>query len=225
MHSGPAGFQPRSLRLGGAAHLYAVYLPPQYDESRAWPVVLFLHGAGERGSDGLIQTTVGIGPALVKRPDPLQAVVVLPQCPRTDHWTVGGRAIAMAALDETEREFRTDRKRVSLTGISMGGAGAWVVASDNPARFSALAPVCGWVTGRKLPETISHIPTWIFHGTDDVIVPVTSSRAAADTLRSFGADVQYTELPGVGHNSWDPAYQDSGLLDWLVSARGQKALE
>jgi predicted peptidase len=215
-----AGFLLRRVEVDGAPRPFRLYVPDGYSDQAAWPAVLFLHGAGERGSDSVTPTKVGIGPHL----DSYPAIVVFPQCPAESHWSAPeARAIAAAALDQTESEFRIDAKRVALTGISMGGAGAWLLASQQPKRFARLAPVCAWLSSRAkkdLPafvETIAHIPTWMFHGDADNVVPVDESRLMFAALRGAGADVQYTELPGVAHNSWDPAYGSSGLLDWLIS--------
>ncbi|HVS30372.1 MAG TPA: PHB depolymerase family esterase [Thermoanaerobaculia bacterium] len=214
-----ANFQPRSLSMRGKVHRYAVYVPPGYDRTAAWPAVLSLHGAGERGNDGTAQTTVGIGPALARLSRPFPAIVVLPQCPRNDYWSMGAGRIAMRALDEVEQEFRIDPRRVALTGVSMGGAGAWRLAAEHPDRFAALAPICGWAyeDAESVANRVRAIRTWIFHGDADEIVPVEASRAMADALKALGAEVRYTELPGVAHNSWDDAYQKSELLEWLIS--------
>jgi predicted peptidase len=209
-------FQPRSLSLSGRVHRYAVYVPRGVERNARLPAILFLHGAGERGDDGIAQTTVGIGPAVRKlRP---RAVVILPQCPRNEYWSVGAGTIAMRALHEAEQEFRFDPRRIALTGISMGGAGVWRLAADHPVQFAALAPICGWAyeEADAVARQIREIPTWIFHGSADDIVPVDASRTMAAALKTLGADVQYTELPGVGHNSWDAAYGKSGLMEWLI---------
>ncbi len=214
-------FLVRRAEVDGIERQFRVYVPPDYDPSRAWPAVLFLHGAGERGSDSAAPTRVGIGPALANREEPYPAIVVFPQCPRDCQWSqVGARAIAMVALAETTSEFRVDATRTALTGISMGAAGAWLLAAEAPEKFVSLSPICGWVAtpdAVAFARRLAKIPTWIFHGDRDTIVPVDASRKMVDALEEVGADVRYTELPGVAHNSWDAAYQKSGLLDWLIS--------
>ena len=216
----------RSSVVEGAARRFRVYVPPDYDEATARPAVLFLHGAGERGNDSIGPTRVGLGRTLMDREEPFPALVIFPQCPRESHWcSEYGRGVAMAALEETLKEFHVDAARVALTGMSMGGAGAWLVASDHPERFMSLAPICGWVSARSDPdkaqiiERIRGIPTWIFHGSADTIVPVDSSRAMAAALQKAGADVRYTELAGVEHNSWDRAYGQTELLEWMLNPR------
>ena len=215
-----SGFLLRRIEVTGGSHRFRVYVPSDYSDQTARPAVLFLHGAGERGSDSIAPTKVGIGPHLKSYP----ALVLFPQCPAESHWSAPeARAIATAALDLTASEFRIDGNRIALTGISMGGAGAWLLAGEQPQRFARLAPVCGWLSSRvkrELPvfaQVIARIPTWMFHGDSDPVVPVDESRLMYAALQGVGADVQYTELPGVAHNSWDSAYGESDLLDWLIS--------
>ncbi|MEO6260232.1 MAG: alpha/beta hydrolase-fold protein, partial [Thermoanaerobaculia bacterium] len=148
-------FLERSVTVDQVAHVYRVWIPPDYTTSRRWPAVLFLHGSGERGSDGLKPTQVGLGPALLAGVAGAGAIVVFPQCPENEHWVGPARNIAMAALDAVEKEFSIDRRRVALTGISMGGAGAWVLAAEHPDRWSAAAPICGWVVR---PRKLTSIP-------------------------------------------------------------------
>ena len=213
----------RRIESGGRSHQFRVYVPPHYEDDRAWPAVLFLHGAGERGNDSIGPTRVGIGSALQERAEPYPAIVVFPQCPAESHWALPEpREDALAALDSLRNEFNMDNARIALTGISMGGNGAWLMAADYPNRFTALAPVCGWLTrsattAADVAQRLAHIPIWMFHGEADEIVPVHASRIMNTALRAAGADVRYTELAGVGHNSWDDAYR-SPLMEWLISA-------
>jgi predicted peptidase len=209
-------FEPRLLRPGLP---FRVYIPPDYDAARRWPAVLFLHGAGERGSDGLRPTTVGLGASLRRRSDPYPAIVAFPQCPCDDHWSGSARFMAMQTLAAVEEEFPISH--TALTGISMGAAGAWLLAAEHPDRFARLAPICGWariVDRSTIARSIGAIPTWVFHGSADPIVAVEESRGIVAALKQAGASIRYTELPGVGHNSWDPAYDDSELLDWLIES-------
>jgi predicted peptidase len=229
------GFLDRSVAIDGVEYPYQVYVPRDYDATRSWPVILFLHGAGERGEDGLIQTEVGIGSAIRRTPDRYPAVVVLPQVPLDSTWQGAPGRAAMGALDRTIEEFNTDSTRVYLTGMSMGGNGTWYLAYQHPDRFAAIAPICGFVSSsrlvasfvpdgegsafERLAERIRHIPTWIVHGDADDVVPVLESRSMHDALRAAGAAVHYVELPGVGHNSWDTTYQTPELATWLFTQR------
>jgi predicted peptidase len=227
-------FVPRSLVLDGTTYCYQVWLPREYNRKRKWPAILFLHGSGELGSDGELQTSVGLGRLLREGKVDPAAVVIFPQCPEGAHWVGPARRIAIGTLDAAEKELAIDRERVVITGMSMGGAGTWVLAAENPTRFRAIAPVCGWVRKppnladvmkpaawlveaadpyHELASRLPRVPIWIFHGSDDAVVPVGESRQMAAVL---GANAAYTELPGVGHDAWDPAYGDTALVEWLV---------
>lgn len=150
------GFLDRSIEHGGTRYPYQVYVPSNYDASVTWPVVLFLHGAGERGNDGLLQTEVGIGTAIRRYPQRYPAIVVMPQAPRDTFWGGSPGDAAMAALDQTCKEFNTDARRVYLTGLSMGGHGSWMLAYRHVERFAAALVVCGFVGDR--PNRASTVP-------------------------------------------------------------------
>jgi predicted peptidase len=231
------GFLDGVVTVAQHDYRYQVYVPRSYDPGQRWPVILFLHGAGERGEDGLLQTVVGLGDAVRRDPARFPALVVFPQSPADAQWAGAPAEAAMAALEAVMARYATDPDRVYLTGISMGGNGAWYLAYRHPDRFAAVVPICGWVEshprfsrGQVVPgqdgepfHALAHrlagVPIWIFHGDADTAVPVEQSRRAAAALEAAGADVRYTELPGVGHNSWDPAYQSSELSHWLFQQR------
>ncbi len=235
------GFLDRTITVAGESYRYQVYLPQAFDKHKAWPVILFLHGYGERGDDGLFQTDVGIGHAIRKSADRWPFIIVMPQCRAEDHTVWPDPAMesqAMAALDASLKEFHGDRTRVYLTGISMGGFGTWDLAAKYPTRFAAFVPICGGIRAHPaLPvlhvtlaadakitdpyaETAKRIgktPVWIFHGADDPSVPVEESRKMAAALKAAGGNVKYTEYPGTGHPSWVKAYAEPGLTDWLLA--------
>ncbi len=228
------GFLNRTVTVEGSTHRYQVYVPRDYDPDSAWPVILFLHGAGERGEDGIIQTEVGLGRALRRWPDRYPAIVVLPQAPTEMRWQGAIADVAMAALDRTVGEFRTDPARVYLTGLSMGGNGSWYVGYHHAERFAAVAPICGFVrtlgpfdggfsdAADPHAEAASHLadtPVWIFHGESDTVVNVEESRKMHAALQAVDAPVKYTELPGTGHNSWDAAYASPSFAEWLFAQR------
>lgn len=227
------GFLNRTVILDGTEYVYQVYVPRGYRQSTAWPVILALHGAGERGDDGLLQTQVGLASAIRRHADRYPAIVVFPQTPSEGTWQGPGARVALAALDQSIAEFNADASRVYLTGLSMGGNGTWYLGYHHADRFAALIVVCGWISelpGGRYPaiapdsspdpfaavaERVSGIPIWIFHGDADEVVPVEESRRMAEALGAMGADVRFTELPGVGHNAWDPAYDLKTLPVWL----------
>jgi predicted peptidase len=239
------GFLNRTLTLDGAAHRFQVYVPRDYQPSQAWPVILALHGGGERGTDGLIQTDVGLGRAIRRHADRFPALVVFPQ--RSPEgtpagWHGIGARVALAALDQTLAEFKGDTSRVYLTGLSLGGNGSWYLGYHHGDRFAAAVIICGWVSERRpatgtapvfpgiapdsegdpfaaVARKVARLPIWIFHGDADAVVAVAESRGMAEALRALKADVQYTELPGVDHNSWDTAYDRADVIEWLFKQR------
>lgn len=229
-----AAFTPGSVTLAGVTYPYRVHVPAGQERGRALPVVLGLHGAGERGTDGVAQTSVGLGRAVRRDPARFPAVVVMPQVPPGAGWAGPAADAALAALDAVQARYNTDPARVYLTGNSMGGNGAWYLAYRHPDRFAAVAPVCGWVSARlrayasepvvppgdgdpfeALAERLRHLPIRIFHGELDATIPVDESRKAYAALKGAGADVGYTEYPGVGHDAWTPTYASDAFTDWL----------
>lgn len=231
------GFLDGTVTVDGHDYRYQVYVPSTYTEAERWPVILFLHGAGERGDDGLRPTIVGLGDAIRRDPARFPAIVVFPQAPEDSTWTGTPAEAAMAALDRTLEEYATDPGRVYVTGLSMGGHGAWYLAYHHPERFAAVAPVCGWVDHHPrfptrnpvvrdddevfhaLAQRLRDVPVWIVHGETDTVVPVEESRRAAAALEAVGAPVRFTELIGTDHNAWDPTYASPAFLEWLFAQR------
>lgn len=229
------GFLDRTVNVAGAEYKYQVFVPEDWTKNKKWPVILFLHGAGERGDDGLVQTEVGIGTAIRRYRSRFPAVIVMPQCHKDVWWTDSMMGdVAMAALEQAQEEFRGDSTRIYLTGLSMGGYGAWYLAAKFPGKFAAIAPICGGIlmpdkaraqlADDNAPYTeaakkIGKTPVWIFHGGDDPLVPVTESRRMNEAMKALGGEVHYTEYPGVGHNSWEKAYADADLVSWMLTKR------
>lgn len=230
------GFLDRAVTWEGSTHRYQVYLPAGYTRARRWPVILFLHGAGERGTDGLLQTGTGLGEAIRRHAERWPAIVVFPQAPPEHRWHGSVAGLALAALDRTSAEFAADADRMYLVGLSMGGNGVWNLAYLSPERFAGLVAVCAWVaptaerpeaivpsdSGSPYPviaRRVRAIPTWLFHGDRDDVVPVEESRRMVEALHQVGARVRYTELAGVGHDSWTPAFDTDSLPRWLLSLR------
>lgn len=230
------GFLDRTVTVGTRVYRYQVYVPADYQTKASWPAILFLHGAGERGDDGLLQTNVGLGPAIRQNPSRYPTIVVFPQVPRDSQWVGAPGEMAVAALQQTIREFHVDPNRVYLTGLSMGGHGTWYVAYRHPELFTAIVPICGWV--REFPQFRGSVPVvpgdsaavmpslaqrlakvsvWIFHGEIDQVVNVNGSREPAAALKAAGVNVQYTELLGLNHNSWDAAYGSDEFVRWLFA--------
>ena len=237
------GFLNRSVIVDGSEYRYQVYVPREFQSTTKWPVILSLHGGGEYGSDGIRQTSIGLASVIRRFPERVPAIVVFPQAHADGKpgWHGAGGRAALAALDSAIVEFSGDRSRIYLTGYSAGGNGSWYLASQHPERFAAVVVVCGFAsefrgttTGILYPSLattthadpfaavahrVARLPVWMFHGDADKIVPVTESRGMFSALEAAGANVQYTELPGVAHDAWNPAYDRADLLVWLLKQR------
>ncbi len=221
------GFLYRTLDFEGETYAYSVYVPPGYTPDKAWPAILFLHGSGERGSDGFLQTEVGIGTAIRRHNQLIPAIVVMPQCRPKQTWVGPMGKMALACLKEASREYRCDPDRVYLTGLSLGGHGAWHLGAALPELFAAVVPICGFASyqeddstvAAKIAARLKDTPVWAFHGDADKAVPVAASRRLVGLLRDAGGEVQYTEYAGVGHNAWDKTYSDPALWRWLFNQR------
>jgi len=217
----PTGFVAKTVERGATSYAYQVYVPPGYTTERKWPVILFLHGAGERGDDGKQQTEVGLGQALRENPQRIPAIVVLPQCRAEKRWEGEMAAMALACLEEAQRDYRIDEDRVYLTGLSMGGLGTWEIAAAQPERFAALVPICGLAV-TDAAEKVARLPIWCLHGDADPVVPVDDSRKMVAAIQAAGGTLHYTELAGVGHDAWTQAYSAPTLWIWLFAQRRGK---
>jgi predicted peptidase len=229
-----AGFVERQVTLHAHTYRYQVYLPEHL--SAAPPMVLFLHGSGERGSDNEHQLSQGLPPWLTTHGSSFPAVVVIPQAPDGQVWSGDAADAAMLALATSTAEFHGDTHKTYLTGLSMGGFGSWELLLRYPTRFAAAAIICGGIEPlADAPEyfvhgiprhvdafayTAAHIgktPVWIFHGGADASVPVEQSRRMSAELKALGHEVRYTEFAGVGHDSWVPAYDAPALWPWMFA--------
>lgn len=209
----------RQLRLE-----YLEYLPPAHQDgstgetSQKWPLILFLHGAGERGDDLEKIKIHGLPKELQVRDLPF--VVLSPQCP-AQHWWSDFLPLLDDMIQSAIDQRNVDADRVYLTGLSMGGFGTWHMAVEYPQRFAAIAPICGsgpWMYNvRERLSDIRHLPTWVFHGARDEIVPPVESEVMTRSLQACGGNVRFTLYPEAGHDSWTPTYQGSTLYDWFLS--------
>lgn len=199
-----------------AVHLqYLTYLPLDYDKDPAekWPLVLFLHGAGECGTD-LDKVKVHGPPKLIAQGKQFPFIVVSPQCPSTKDWWSVDPLVAL--LDEVEKTYRVDLDRVYLTGLSMGGYGTWSLACAHPERFAAIAPICGGGLPRLAPN-LKGLGIWVFHGAQDPTVNLSESQEMVDALNAAGIEVRFTVYPNAGHDSWTETYDNPELYKWLLS--------
>jgi acetyl esterase/lipase len=238
------GFLNRTLELNGATYKFQVYLPEDYrkpedsakpaDEKdhHRWPVILFLHGRGERGSEGMWQTQVGLPAQVRDHPERWPFVIVMPQCPQHHFWTDPEMLqMAMASLAQEEREFHTDPDRTYLSGLSLGGYGAWELARAYPHRWAAMAVASTgifwsyapdrWREISTLPADYAHavgrLPIWLFHGSDDTTVVERQSELMYDALKADGGHVRLWVFQGLKHDSWTRAFNEPELPRWLLA--------
>jgi predicted peptidase len=232
----PTGFLDRTVTAGALTMKYQVYVPDAYDGHRSLPVILFMHGSGERGSDGLKQTQVGMPAQIRLHRDWFDAIVVMPQCPDDSVFRGTVAQTAFAAFEKSVKEFHGDRKRLYVTGLSMGGYGVWQQIVDHPGVFAAAVAVSGGLTpsadmanlyvGVKgddpyayVAEHTKGLPVWIFHGAQDDVVPTVQSRTLVAAMKAAGDSPHYTEYADLGHGAWDRAYGDEELWKWLFAQR------
>ena len=235
------GFLNRSVTVNGSEYRYVVYVPREFTRTKMWPVIIQLHGGGAYGNDGLKHTEGGLARAIRINPERFRVIVIFPQAHAdgTPGWQREGGQAALTALDGIIKEFNGDPNRIILTGYSAGGNGTWSIASRYPERFAAIVPICGFVAAFKgttsgidypslapadsgdvftyLARRVSNLPIWIFHGDADQTVNVEVSRKMNAALKSVGANVQYTEFPGVDHNgATNTAYARADLIEWML---------
>ncbi len=200
---------------------YLLYTPKGAGARQKLPLLVFLHGMGERGIDSSVLKRVG-PPRLIAAGKEFPFLVAAPLCPPDSSWVLeldGLRAL----LHELVRRWPVDTSRIMLTGLSMGGFGTWHLAVENPRAFSAIAPICGGAVSSTGLVTrvgvISHLPTWAFHGAKDDVVPLDRSEKMVDALRAAGGNVKLTVYPQAGHDCWTETYDNPLLYEWMTAQR------
>lgn len=191
---------------------YLVYLPDGYEDGEAWPLVVFLHGAGERGYD--LEKVKIHGPAKrIEAGHRFPFILVAPQNPPDDWWT---KDLLDGVMADVLDKYAVDRSRIYLTGLSMGGYGTWEYAIRHPDLFAAIAPICGGGNLRTVCR-IKDVPVWTFHGALDTVIPISESIQMVNALRTCGGDVTFTVYPNAGHDSWTETYASEEFYEWLLS--------
>jgi predicted peptidase len=222
-----SGLLTRTVAVGGETYTYQVFVPAQLAGKKNAPVILFLHGIGQRGEGGFLPSDGAAGGFVRQYLEQIPAVALLPQCRKGKYWhDPDMERMVLAELEQTASEFSADPKRLYLAGVSMGGFGAWHLAARHPGKFAALVNICGGSTQTSgdrftpLARKIGRTPVWVFHGSEDRVVPVTESRGMVGALKRVeGSRVRYSEYEGVGHNVWLNALAEPGLLPWLLEQR------
>jgi predicted peptidase len=214
---------------------YRLLMPKDYspEGTQTYPLVLFLHGAGERGDDNMKQLIHGTK-EFVKEENRQKypCFVVVPQCPNDKRWvevdwTLDSHQqpeesisleLTRELLANLQKMFRIDSKRLYVTGLSMGGFGTWDLVTRTPDVFAAAVPICAGAD-ESLASRLTKLPIWAFHGEKDTVVKVERSRRMVDAIKKAGGSPRYTEYPGVGHNSWAQAYADPEFMTWLFAQK------
>lgn len=202
---------------------YLLYLPKDYNarSNVQWPMLLFLHGMGERGDNLELVKKHGIAKIVEERMD-FPFVVISPQCRSGSTWGMELDTLYELVKGAIET-YNVDEKRVYLTGLSMGGYGAWLLAEAYPHLFAAVVPICGGTTlNIGFPERIGvlkDIPIWVFHGAKDRVVPLENSRQLVDVLKKHNGNVKFTVYPNAGHDSWTKTYKNPRLYKWLLKQK------
>lgn len=228
-------------KFGDAVLPYRLYVPQNYDTEIQYPLFIFLHGAGERGDDNEVQiSTYNCDPAKMLTGDLREkypCIIIAPQCPQDKKWVECDwtkvnynmdkvplsvpAGMLLDVIDMTCSEFSTDKNRIYISGLSMGGFGTWDLITRFPDKFAAAAPVCGGADPKKA-DAIKNKPVWTFHGSVDSIVPVQGTREIVEALKKAGSTgIIYNELEGVDHGCWDEVYSRPELYDWIFSKHKQ----
>jgi predicted peptidase len=223
----PTGLLTRTISVGQNSYTYQIYVPAQLRGKQNAPVILFLHGIGQRGDGGFVPMKGAAALLARQYLEQVPAIVLLPQCRRGRYWhDAEMERMVMAELEQTIAEFGSDPKRIYLTGVSMGGFGAWHMAAAYPEKFAAIVSICGGSPLQRgdrftpIARRVGSTPAWVFHGSDDRIVPVSESRQMVEALKSVaGSRVRYSEYKGVGHNVWMNALGERELFSWLFAQR------
>ena len=216
----PSGQRPCRLdRRVPISCRYLLYLPKGCGKTKKrWPLILFLHGAGERGDD-LERVKIHGPPKLAAEGREFPFIIVSPQCPEDYWWS---NPVLIALLDDIERRLPVDPARIYLTGLSMGGFGTWNLATEHPGRFAAIAPICGG--GHPiLAGRLKDVPVWAFHGARDEVVPLSASQSMVDAVKRAGGRPRFTVYPAAGHDSWTATYNNPRLYAWFLKHRTAKA--
>ena len=229
------GFLNRTIDINGVLHRYVVYVPENWSPNQLWPVILFLHGSGERGSEGMDETQIGLPQAIRLHPERWPFVVVMPQVPfNHHHWTDSDMmAMAIGALNDEVKEFHGDPDRTYLTGLSLGGYGAWELAKNYPRHWAAIAISSSgifwsyspdrWREQSTLPAEYAHAvgrtPIWLFHGSEDSTVVPRQSEIMFDAVKAENGHIRLWEYQGLHHDCWTRAFNEPELPRWLLSHR------
>ncbi|MFB2934567.1 prolyl oligopeptidase family serine peptidase [Aerosakkonemataceae cyanobacterium BLCC-F154] len=197
---------------GNRTYNYLLFLPKGYETKEKWPLILFLHGAGERGDNLNFLKRHGVSRVVEEQAD-FPFIVVSPQCTHRQYWSV---PLLLRLLDEAIANFKVDPERIYLTGLSMGGYGTWHLAAAHPHLFAAIAPICG---GGDVDAAfnLKNLPVWAFHGAKDRVVPISESEEMVKAVKKIGGNIKFTVYPETEHDSWTETYNNPELYEWFLA--------
>lgn len=214
---------------------HVTYVPRDYDASKPWPCIVFLHGMGESGTDGLKQAAQGLGQAIQWNQAAWPFIVIMPQKPDANKQWESYDVAVMAILADARKTYNIDPDRIYLTGLSQGGHGTWELGARHAEVWAAIAPICGYgafgsdrqpdpAAAEAIAARVAKLPIWAFHGEADNVVVPAHTCIIEEALKKAGAtDAKFSYYPGVNHNSWDRAYREEkdmgGLAAWLLTKR------
>lgn len=209
----------KSEKVDGGTLDYLLFVPNPSKGNQKPPLILFLHGAGERGNGNLPLVKKHGPPKNVESNPDFPFVVISPQCPTGKWWTDDNlQTMLLELIDKIETEQQTDSSRVYLTGLSMGGFGSWKLAAAHPERFAAIVPICGGGEPADA-KSLAKLPIWVFHGAKDTAVPLKRSEEMVEAVKEAGGNIEFTVYPEAGHDSWTETYNNPKLYDWLMKHR------
>jgi len=222
LHPEPdTGFLHYAVSVGGSEYRYVMYVPRgvHRHENNAIPLVVFLHGSGECGTDGTKQLAVGLAPAIMLEPERWNCIAIFPQKPNQKAQWEDYDAAVMTMVAVAQKEYAIDPHRVYLTGLSQGGHGSWEIGAAHPETWAAVAPLCGYGDPASIAARWKSTPVWAFHGLKDNVVPPVQTEAIVAALKAAGHEAKYTAFPDENHNCWDKAYRDPEFARWLFAQR------
>jgi predicted peptidase len=196
------------------AYNYLLFAPANYDKQEKWPLIVFLHGSGEKGDDLNLVKKHGPPKIVDAKPD-FEFLVLSPQAPAGERWDADK---VVELVDQVSKSVHVDPDRIYLTGLSMGGVGTWSTVAKHPDRFAAIVPICG-IGEPETAEKFKHVPCWVFHGAKDTGVPLARSEEMVAALTKAGAEPKFTVYPEAGHDSWTEAYNTPELYQWLLQQK------
>jgi predicted peptidase len=227
MHDDPAaqmtglppgtGFMTKESHGAAGDHKYSVFIPRDYNPAVKYPTIVFLHGVGEQGGDGVNCRTVGLGPEIARRNGAFEFIAVFPQT-GGDWCTDQSDKIMMDALTDVEKSYSVDQDRISLTGMSSGGKGTWALGARHPDVFSCLVPMGGFKDTDDVPKLV-HYPIWALHNSGDFIVSSGDTREMVEKIQQAGGNPKVEIFDQGGHDCWDEAYSKGELFQWMATQR------